>query len=72
MLAGVELQPDAIYDDGALVMSLGIASASLVRARRTGQLRYRRVGQRCLYLGRWVLDWLNGTAADRQEVSSDR
>jgi hypothetical protein len=67
MLAGVKIEPEAIYDDGALVLALGIASAALVRARRQGQLRFRRVGNRSLYLGRWILDWL-ATDAKREEV----
>jgi hypothetical protein len=65
MLTGCRIDPDAIYDDGALVLSLGVTSATLGRARRQGQLRYRRAGKRALYLGRWVLAWLadeEGTA----------
>ena len=58
MVSPHRIDPEAIYDDGALVVTFGVASASLARARRSGQLRYRRVGNRTLYLGRWLLDWL--------------
>ena len=58
MLSGLKIDPDSVYDDGALVMALGIASATLARARRQGALRFRRVGNRPLYLGRWILNWL--------------
>jgi hypothetical protein len=61
MLAGLKIDPESVYDDGALVMALGIASATLARARRQGKLRFRRVGNRTLYLGRWILDWLEAT-----------
>ena len=71
MLAGLKIEPDTIYDDGALVTALGIASVPLARARRERHLRYRRVGHRALYLGRWILDWLSSEDADRQEVGSD-
>jgi hypothetical protein len=61
MTAGMKIDPDTIYDDGVLVTILGIASATLVRARRQGRLSYCRVGNRALYLGKWILDWLDTT-----------
>ena len=58
----ISLLPDAVYDDGTLHLSLGLTSATLARARRSGVLRFTRQGKRTLYLGRWVIDWLQGTA----------
>jgi hypothetical protein len=59
MHAAFRIDPDAVYDDGAVVLSLDISSATLVRARRDGALRYRRVGRRAVYLGRWLIEWLD-------------
>jgi hypothetical protein len=54
----VRIDPDAVYTDGELRLLLDLPSAALARERRSGCLRYRRVGKRTYYLGRWVLDWL--------------
>jgi hypothetical protein len=62
----IRIEPDAIYDDGAVVLALDIPSATLARARRDGRLRYTRQGRRTLYLGQWVLEWL---AADATPAS---
>jgi hypothetical protein len=58
MTSAVPIDPQAIYDDGALHCELGISAAALARARRTGELRFTRKGKRTLYLGQWVLDWI--------------
>jgi len=58
MVKAFPIDPDAIYDDGPLVIDLGMRGSSLARARRSGALRYTRKGGRVLYLGRWILDWL--------------
>jgi len=50
--------PDGIYDDGSLCAVLGVGAQTLAKARRDGSLRYARKGQRTLYLGAWVLEWL--------------
>jgi hypothetical protein len=50
--------PIGIYDDAALHAVLAISGQTLARARKDGALRYTRKGQRILYLGQWVLDWL--------------
>jgi hypothetical protein len=60
------IEPSAVYDDGSLMLALGLSEATLSRARREGQLRFTRKGQRILYLGQWVVDWL--AADDRQVV----
>jgi hypothetical protein len=59
MISPTLIDPDAVYDDGALHLALGIPSTTLIRARRDGNLRFTRKGHRVFYLGRWVLDWLD-------------
>ena len=61
----IRIEPDAIYDDGALVLTLGLTHAAIARARRNGRLRYTRNGRRILYRGQWILDWLESD--DRRE-----
>jgi hypothetical protein len=60
-----QLFPNAVYDDLALHLLLGVSMQVLADARRQGELRYARKGARTLYLGRWVLRWLarDGKAA---------
>jgi hypothetical protein len=56
--------PTGIYDDASLQSVLGVSAQSLAKARRCGELRHRRVGQRVLYLGEWVLTWLAGVGGE--------
>jgi hypothetical protein len=63
----VSIEPSQLYDDGALLLSVGLSPTALARARREGRLRFTRQGRRVLYLGQWVLDWLE--ADSRQEVA---
>jgi hypothetical protein len=58
MVQPIRIDPAAIYDDAALVLTLDLSSATLARARRNGRLRFTRQGRRTLYLGQWLLDWL--------------
>jgi hypothetical protein len=65
----IQIAPDAVYDDDILFALLGVTSRTLIRARQAKQLRYTHKGQRVLYLGRWVLDWL---AADDTVVATGK
>jgi hypothetical protein len=71
MVSPISIDPAAVYDDGAILLALDISSASLARARRAGQLRFSRQGRRILYLGRWLLEWLeaDSTPASSEEVA---
>jgi hypothetical protein len=63
------IDPAAVYDDGTLVLGLGITHAALASARRRGALRFMKSGRRTLYRGQWVLDWLDAgaTVESREE-----
>jgi hypothetical protein len=61
----IRIEPDGVYDDALLYGALEVSAATLARARRTGKLRYSQQGRRILYLGRWVLDWLQADGASR-------
>ena len=63
MIEPVSIDPEAMYDDGSLCQALGLTDAALANARREGTLRYALQGKRTLYLGRWILDWLEAAAA---------
>ena len=62
----VHIEPNAVYSDGMLVLSLGLTHAVLARERREGRLRFTRRGRRILYLGNWILEWLEGDASTRE------
>jgi len=70
MLTGISLDPETVYDDGAMYCLLGLSAAALARARRLGRLRYTRQGSRVLYLGEWILEWLRSEGL-REEVATD-
>jgi hypothetical protein len=63
MIEPVLIQPEALYDDGALRQAIGLTPATLARARRAGTLRHTRQGNRILYRGAWILAWLESEAA---------
>jgi hypothetical protein len=64
MTGVVQINPNGVYDDGALYCELGLSAATLARARRGGKLRYTQQGRRTLYFGEWILSWLR---ADGQQ-----
>ncbi len=69
MIEPVLIEPGALYDDGSLRQALGLTDAALANARRAGVLRYTRQGKRTLYLGKWILAWLESQAAPQTEAA---
>ena len=67
MIEPVSIEPEAVYDDGALRQTLGLTPAALAAARRAGVLRFMRTGKRTLYKGAWILAWLESVAARPEE-----
>jgi hypothetical protein len=62
MTKPVLIEPEALYDDGALRQALGVTVAALAAARRSGVLRFSRQGKRTFYKGAWVLAWIESAA----------
>jgi hypothetical protein len=62
MIEPVLIEPEALYDDGALRQALGLTPAALAAGRRSGALRFSRQGKRTFYKGAWVLEWLEAAA----------
>jgi len=62
MIQPILISPEAIYDDRSSRQSLGLTDAALANARRAGTLRYTRQGKPTLYLGKWILSWLESQA----------
>jgi hypothetical protein len=63
MIEPHRIEPEALYDDGALRQAFGMTPATLNAARRGGSLRYARTGKRIFYKGAWLLAWLETVAA---------
>jgi hypothetical protein len=63
MLEGFSINASAVYDDSAIQAALGLSADALTNARRSGELKCTRQGRRILYLGQWILDWLEVDAA---------
>ena len=70
MIEGFPIDPKAVYDDSALSVAFGVSAESLARARHAGDLRHTRKGRRILYLGQWILDWLERDAIFRKGTSN--
>jgi hypothetical protein len=62
MVKPVLIEPDAIYDDGALRQTVGLKPSALATARRSGLLRHARIGQRTVYRGEWIIEWINSAS----------
>ncbi len=72
MIEAVPIIPDAVYDDGALLMVYGITPTAMANARSSGSLRHVVVGKRVLYLGQWLLDWLESEAVPKTAKTKAR
>jgi hypothetical protein len=70
MYKAIRIEPSALYDDGSLNLAAGLSPTALANARRSGRLRFTKQGNRVLYLGQWILDWLE--AESRQGVRDAR
>ena len=66
MIDPVTVEPEALYDDGALRQALGLTPTTLAAARRSKALRFTRQGNRTLYKGAWILAWLESDAKRSQ------
>lgn len=62
MIEPIRIEPDALYDDGALRQCIGVTPSALAAARRDGTLRFTRVGKRIFYRGEWIAEWLDAAA----------
>jgi hypothetical protein len=58
----MQIDPNAVYDDDLVYATLGLTSRTLAKARQEGELRFTRKGRRVLYLGQWILAWLESDA----------
>ncbi len=67
---GTKIDPDGWYDDTSIYTALEVSSQTLARARREGRLRHSKKGNRILYLGRWLIDWLTTDSAPEMEEAS--
>jgi hypothetical protein len=66
----LSIDPRAVYSEGALSLALEVPLATLLRARREGRLRYSRQGRRVLFLGQWIIDWLEHDAGQPREATN--
>lgn len=69
MIEPAVINPQAVYDDGSLRLALGISLSAISRARKAGRLQSKREGNRTLYMGQWVLDWLSRDSSPKPEVA---
>ena len=61
-MAGIN--PDRLYQESEVILTLNLTYDQLRRARNKGELRYKEVGRgQRLYLGRWLLEWITGEDA---------
>lgn len=69
MVETFKIDPDALYDDGSLVLRLGLTCRALAAARRAGRLKHTKQGRRVLYRGAWLLAWLD---SDAEQISGGK
>ncbi len=68
MINPVSIPPDTVYDDSAVELSLGVTPTALAEGRKSGKLRFSRVGKRTLYRGEWLLAWFDAVSASELEA----
>ena len=70
MTPALQIDPNAVYEEGAISLALGIPLASLLKARRDGELKFVRRGRRVFIIGRNLLAWLEPEPAVTREAVS--
>jgi hypothetical protein len=71
-LEPTRINADAVYTDVTASMALGISLSALDKGRRDGSLRFSRRAGKVLFLGSWLLQWIEAgeVRADRPEIAS--
>jgi hypothetical protein len=64
----VRIEPDALYDDVTLATELAVSERALRDARRRGDLRFAKCGQRIFHLGQWMIDWIRADGRNATAV----
>lgn len=54
--------PDGVYTAHDLRLILGLTQHAIVGAMRRGELRGTRQGRQLIFIGRWLIDWLERSA----------
>lgn len=57
------IDPNAIYEEGAIALALGITLSALLAARHAGELQFVRRGRRVFITGKNLLAWLEPSSA---------
>lgn len=70
MNPALQIDPNGVYEEGAVSLALDIPLASLSKARREGELRFVRRGRRVFITGRNLLAWLDPSERDSREKRS--
>lgn len=60
----VKIETDLVYNDEDLFHLLHVSQPFLLKARRSGALKFSRIGNRPVYLGEWVVTWIKSLAED--------
>jgi len=66
MSAPLALTRNTLYSEELLV-DAGMRPGSLLKARKSGQLKFTTKGGRVHYLGEWLLAWLTGEDENQPE-----
>jgi hypothetical protein len=65
------IHPTAIYDKVQAHAALGLAAGTLAREVRLKRLRVSARGGRRYFLGRWLLEWIEGGELRRQDYGTN-
>lgn len=60
----ITIDPKAWYAGGDTRLLLDMTESAMARARRSGELRFARRGQRVWYRGQWIIEWLERAAQE--------
>ena len=55
-----KLDPQAVYSQSEICEALGITARRLGNAAVAGEVRFAALGSQRVYLGQWILDWIEG------------
>lgn len=55
----ISLDPSTFYDEVSASRALRVPASTLAKARKDRAIRYSRRGQRVLYRGDWLAEWVS-------------
>jgi hypothetical protein len=66
-----EIRPTQIFTIASLTELLSLKAGTVPRELRLGRLKYAKRAGRCMILGRWIIEWIEGGLVRKANVETN-